>query len=141
MKTKTVVVTESGIPLNDKNDGFIMYGAIFKGDNEGGLFGDRQTMEKLVEAGVNGRAYTVFEFFDGLYLDPEVFYQYYLKNRKPGVRQDGMTSRGTSTKQLDSYGQDDIVTRGPTGNSTWGTDETGVFRDLSIGGRPTSSDH
>jgi len=136
MKTKTVVVTESGIPLNDKNEGFVVYGAIFKGDNEGGLFGDGSTMEKLGEAGIEGKAYTVEEFFDGLYLDPEVFYDYYLKHKNKPT---GVLTRG---KTLESYGQDDhLVNRKPSGNSNWGTDETGVFRDLSIGGRPTSSDH
>lgn len=113
MKKIEVIVSEGGTPLMNPDDGFIVYGSIMKADGQGGLFGDGRSIEVLDASGLNARAYTNFEFFDALCLAPEVFYQYYLKNKKPGMRQDGAISRGALRE-----------------NSTFGTDEFGVYRDL-----------
>lgn len=82
MKTATFPVTESGIPLLDKEDGFVMYGCLFKGDGEGGLIGSGKIRDILDEQDVEPTILTVTEFFDSLCLKPEVFLDHYNK-RKP----------------------------------------------------------
>lgn len=70
MKQQITYITESGKPLNNSDDGFIIYGCILKADNEGGVFGGGETMKALKEAGVEPAAYTNEEFIKQLAIDP-----------------------------------------------------------------------
>jgi hypothetical protein len=56
MKTAQVYVTESGKFLTNKEDGFIIYGAIFKADHESGI----------CNPGEDGACYTNLEILDML---------------------------------------------------------------------------
>ena len=86
MKIIEIIQTESGVPLVDKDDGFVVYGCIMKGDGQGGLIGNGGELERV--KGLEASAYTNFEFFDALCLDPEVFFQYY-KRKVPSSRSIG----------------------------------------------------
>ena len=76
MKTKEIVVTESGKDLTNKDDGFIIYGSLFKGDNQGGLIGDIFTIENIISSGVSPRAYTNTEFLEILDLNLDVLQKF-----------------------------------------------------------------
>ncbi len=83
MKTKQIIVTESGKDLVNADDGVVFGGALFKGDAQGGLLGDGVAAAELLENSViEFKAYTNFEFFDALGLDPEVFFNYYETRKK-----------------------------------------------------------
>ena len=71
METKTIILTESGQPLNEPEDGFVLHGCLFKGDGEGGLLGSANTREVLVNGGVEPTAYTNYEFIKSLAISPE----------------------------------------------------------------------
>ena len=87
MKKQEVIVTDSGKLLVDKEDGFVHCGVLFKGDGQGGLLGDAHLSEALSQmAGQeHWHAYTVYEFFDALCLDPDIFLRYY-KSKQPLTR-------------------------------------------------------
>lgn len=89
MKKVEFIQTESGKPLFTPNDGFVIFGTLYKGDGEGGLIGDAETVEAALK--VPGRAYTNFEFLDALCLDLKVF-EDYVARRSPQPR----TGRGLS---------------------------------------------
>lgn len=82
MKTKQIIVTESGKDLVNADDGVVFGGVLFKGDAQGGILGDGNTAELLEKSGIEFKAYTNFEFFDALCLDPEVFFNYYESRKK-----------------------------------------------------------
>ena len=75
MKRREIIETESGKPLVDADDGFVIYGWLFKGDGQGGLIG----------GGANDfdipRAYTNEEFLDALCLPTSVL-RTYIENKK-----------------------------------------------------------
>ena len=77
MKTIELIVTDSGKVLTSPDDGFVLYGALMKGNGQGGLLGSGLKIQAIHDAGVDGVALTNFEFFDALSLDVEVFKQYY----------------------------------------------------------------
>ena len=83
MKTVELFVTESGKILQTPDDGFIIHGTLFKGDNQGGLIGDKETVE--ASKNIPGRAFTNFELLDALCLDISVFEQY-VRFRTPQTR-------------------------------------------------------
>jgi hypothetical protein len=85
MDFKKVVVTNSGKNLVDLNDGFVLYGSLLKGDNQGGLLGGGTSIEILSNHGIEASAYTNFEFLDALYLDLQVF-KNYLEFKEPKIR-------------------------------------------------------
>lgn len=92
MKKIEVVVSEGGTNLLGPNDGFVVYGAILKADGERGLIGDANVLQKMANDGIEPTAYSNVEFLDALYLDPDVVYEWWLRNRLPGNRQDGFNS-------------------------------------------------
>ncbi len=85
MKTKEIIVTESNIDLINPDDGFIIYGALFKGDHQGGLLGDGKTLERVTSSGIKGAAYTNQEFLEALNL-PLFVYEEYVKTHSTTTR-------------------------------------------------------
>ena len=78
MKTQSIFITESGKPLVNKDDGFIVYGTIFKGDGVSGLIG---SMDEDGNPSVEGSAYTVEEFIDALCI-PIADLERYVESRR-----------------------------------------------------------
>ena len=80
MKIIEIIQTESGVPLVDKDDGFVVYGCVMKGDGAGGLIGNGGELSRV--QGLEASAYTNFEFFDALCLEPIIFMNYYKEKTK-----------------------------------------------------------
>lgn len=78
MKKVEVIETESGRLLTHQDDGFIVYGAILKPQNLG-LFGGMKEMEIIEDSGIEGKAYTLEEFLDGLCINDSLLHAYYRK--------------------------------------------------------------
>ena len=97
MKKIEVIVSEGGTNLLKPNDGFVVYGAILKADGERGLIGDANILQKLANDGIEPTAYSNVEFLDALYIDPDVVYEWWLRNRPPGNRQDGFNPNPDNT--------------------------------------------
>lgn len=74
MKRQEIIETESGKLLVYADDGFVLYGSLFKGDGQGGLIGSGKVSDV-------GFAYTNEEFLDALCLPISVF-KTYLENKK-----------------------------------------------------------
>ena len=76
MKHKVIVETEDGDLLLKPDDGFVLWGNLYKGDGEGGLLGSSCNGDRLEESNVVKTAYTNFQFLESLYLPDYVFEQY-----------------------------------------------------------------
>ncbi len=76
MEITSVIKTEKGQLLTTPKDGFIVLGCIFvsqvdtNGNPNGGLIGDGNTAEKILDAGVKPTAYTWQDFIKALMIDP-----------------------------------------------------------------------
>jgi hypothetical protein len=96
MKKVEIYVSESGIQLNTPEEGFIVYGDIYKADNESGLIGCGVAKANSDHKnGILPSAYTVEEFLDALCIPLSVLNEYVAKknptNRAPN------SSRGFDT--------------------------------------------
>lgn len=108
MKTKTLYITDSGVELTNIDDGFIVHGAITRGDNGFAIVGDARLAEGyLAENDVPPIALTVFELLDLLDLRPEVLIDYYDNHMK---RERGQSrSRDRLTSQVSTVGMKEPV--------------------------------
>lgn len=86
MKKVEVIVSEGGTRLFEANDGFIVYGAILKADEERVLIGNETTVLKysLEEP----TAYSNFEFLDAVCIHPDIVYKWWQSRQQSGSRQD-----------------------------------------------------
>ena len=75
MKKVEVIETESRRLLTHQDDGFIVYGAILKPQNLG-LFGSSKELEVISRVGIEGKAYTLEEFLDGLCINDSMLRNY-----------------------------------------------------------------
>lgn len=88
MKKVEIYVSESGIPLKTPDEGFIVYGDIYKADNSSGLIGCGVAKANSDHTGeLLPSAYTVEEFLDSLCIPLYVLNEYVAKknptNRTP----------------------------------------------------------
>lgn len=71
------IKTDSGIELENPEDGFIIRGCIFvarvddNGEPNGGLFGNSKMATILEDINIKPNCYSVEEFIRGLYIDPD----------------------------------------------------------------------
>jgi hypothetical protein len=76
MKIQKTIISEKGSILSNPKEGFILYGCVFVSEIDeagmptGGLLGDAKTAEKIIESGVEPKAYSVREFIEALNIDP-----------------------------------------------------------------------
>jgi hypothetical protein len=113
MKKVEIYVSESGIPLNTPDEGFIVYGDIYKADNVSGLIGNgaaRSNSEHINE--LSPSAYTVEEFLDALCIPLSVLNDYVAK-KNPTIRTPNL-SQGKTTQQ------DITSVKDYTSESYWG---------------------
>jgi hypothetical protein len=83
MKKIEVVISEKGIALHNPNDGFIVYGDIYKADDESRLIGGSiKDHASQFDIHVSASAYSVFEFLDVLHIPIEVI-SAYVDSKKP----------------------------------------------------------
>jgi hypothetical protein len=84
MKKIEIVISEKGTALHNPNDGFIVYGDIYKADDESGLIGDGSVKNHAsqFDVHVSASAYSVFEFLDALHIPIEVI-SAYVDSKKP----------------------------------------------------------
>lgn len=83
MKRVEVLVTDSGVPLTNKDDGIVLYGSLFKGDGEAGIANPMH----------EGAAYTNLEFLDMLDIPLEDV-ERHVARRKGQIREQGSYWRG-----------------------------------------------
>ena len=85
MKQIEITVTESGQYLMNPGDGFIIHGALLKGDNYSKLLGGNNEIDTLISNGMKGSAFTTLEFLELLDLPIEAF-QNYIDQHTPKIK-------------------------------------------------------
>lgn len=80
MKTITAYVSENGTLLTNPDDGFIVFGSIYKADNESGVIGGGSTPLELVPT-----AHSNEEFLDAIGIPLDVL-QKYIDKKSPKLR-------------------------------------------------------
>lgn len=83
MKTITAYVSENGTLLANPDDGFIVFGNIYKADNESGLIGNGASPLELHPT--NPTAYSNEEFLDAIGIPLDVL-QNYIDKKSPKSR-------------------------------------------------------